>query len=475
MLERFANETFRNSSPSWANACVGNNGSPGIVDYAEGFANAANVLLEQVLENRGLKHSTDTFVYPICFNMRHAVELYLKAAIGVFPSLVHHDIRLADIDVETSHNIGRLWNYFKEHAAKIDRRYLDLIAQLDRGIADFAEVDATGQVFRYPFDTDNQKHLTQLAIINLGVLWKKFKLLVEKLKDLNRLGARLVDEYRYKTYTANLSRFDLICVAYSLPPRADWPTSVFTDAKNDICSRFGLSGQEFSKAVKIIERNLEMAALIDAPKPFLHLTVTHLQLFFDSWRDYHDLDKMRRQFKGVPNDVDALIKEAESYGAFDLRDILDDKRDVRMTAWPRLSNEVTPEAFGELSAMFYFSRDRLHYSEAFERERDYSIRDFLAKRSSGEDEFRHSVFHLIEKTSALEHVANTLRFFGKLDAVADLLERCELTDYTAQILEESSIWMQSRYMEATEAMGEVLKHPSCEQLAPKRPADGAGR
>ncbi|TCK96985.1 hypothetical protein B0G74_3686 [Paraburkholderia sp. BL9I2N2] len=464
MPKRFENETFRNSAPSWANACVGNNGSPGIVDYAEGFANAANVLLEQVLEHRGLKHSTDTFVYPICFNMRHAIELYLKAAIGLMPALLHHDIRLTDVDVDTSHNIGRLWDYIKEHATNIDRRYWDLITQLDRGIADFAEVDATGQVFRYPFDRDNQKHLTQLAIINLGVLWTNFKVLIERLKSLSRLGEQLVEEYRYKTYTSHLSRFDLICVAYRLPPRGDWPTAAFADAKDDIRARFKLSGKEFSKAVEIIEGNLEMAALIDKPQPFRHLTETQLQMFFDSWRDYHDLDKMRRRFNGIPNDVDAAIKEAETFEAFDLRDILDDKRDVRMTAWPHLSKEVTPEAFGELSAMFYFARDRLRYSEAFERQREFSIRDFVAKRAAGEDEFRHSVFHLLEKTSALEHVSNTLRFFGRLDIAASLLKRCELAEYSEQILEESSIRMRARHEEASASMGVAVRHPSCERL-----------
>ncbi len=52
------NSTFRGAAPTWANACVGNNGSPGIIDYAEGFADAATVLLDQVLADH-IRYKTD--------------------------------------------------------------------------------------------------------------------------------------------------------------------------------------------------------------------------------------------------------------------------------------------------------------------------------------------------------------------------------------------------------------------------------
>ena len=47
-MTRF-NSTFRGSTPSTFNACVGNNGSPDYWDYAAGFSQAADVLINQVL------------------------------------------------------------------------------------------------------------------------------------------------------------------------------------------------------------------------------------------------------------------------------------------------------------------------------------------------------------------------------------------------------------------------------------------
>lgn len=64
--------------PTWANACVGDNGAPGAIDYAEGFASAANTLLDSAISNQGINLRVDTLVYPVCFTMRHAIELFLK-------------------------------------------------------------------------------------------------------------------------------------------------------------------------------------------------------------------------------------------------------------------------------------------------------------------------------------------------------------------------------------------------------------
>jgi hypothetical protein len=111
------NATFRGDEPTWANACVGENGDPQINEYASGFASAANLLLDQVISNRGLTLYVDTFIYPICFNMRHAVELFLKSAAASLGRLV--EIRRTSIpkfDMTGSHDLGKIWAYVKDHA-----------------------------------------------------------------------------------------------------------------------------------------------------------------------------------------------------------------------------------------------------------------------------------------------------------------------------------------------------------------------
>ena len=61
------------------NACVGNNGGPyDLYDYAKGYFDATKTLLAHVRDEGNL---IDLIVYPICFNFRHAIELYIKYVI----------------------------------------------------------------------------------------------------------------------------------------------------------------------------------------------------------------------------------------------------------------------------------------------------------------------------------------------------------------------------------------------------------
>lgn len=464
MPYHFSNNTFMNSSPAWANACVGDNGSPGIVEYAEGFASAAQVLLEQVLRHRGLKYPTDTFVYPICFNMRHAIELYLKAAIASLESLAHHGYRLPEVDLETSHDIGRLWDYFKEQSITIDRRYRASVTLLDSDVRDFAEVDATGQVFRYPFGRENQKHLTELSIINLGVLWRKFTALIENLKQLSRQGARLEDEYRYKTYTAHLSRFDLVCIAYWLPPRDSWKEERFNAIKSEIRQHFKISSNEFSRAIKVIEKNIEMSALIEAPQPLLHLRPTQLHTLFDTWLKLHSLDKFKTRLSDASQGAERLT-DVEIYG--DDHNWLEELREtarIRKETWPTLAESIAPEAFGEIKALFYFSRNSMRYSEEFLRERDIFVRDFVRAQAADDAKFRQLAFHFLNKTSVVEHVLNTLRFFGHLEMVAEVLHRYELIDSATHLLEDSSRWLRDCRAQASEVLPVATRQPANEKF-----------
>lgn len=465
MSHKFANETFRNAEPSWANACVGDNGSPDIVDYAEGFANAAQVLLEQVLRHRGLKYPTDTFVYPICFNMRHAIELYIKAAIESLRPLVHHNYRLPDIDVQTSHDIGKLWRHFKEHAIALDSRYKTVIEPLDTAISDFAKIDATGQVFRYPFGQENQKHLTDLAIINLGVLWKKFPVLIDGLKTLNYQGNVLGDEYRHGTYTARLSRFDLVCIAYQLPPRAAWDTEELDVAKAEIRKRFNISSNELSRAVKVIEGNIEMAAIIEAPLPLAHVKTTQLTLYFDSWCKFIDLDDLKKRYVRVSDGNDALLDAEVGNDDSGILAEIRARAALRAEIWPRLMTDMSPEALGEMRALYYFSRDNSRHTEEFERVRELSIRDLVADRDAGEARLRQSAFYLMDKPLALEHVLNSLLFFGHIDVVNDMLRRYELLSYASELLEHTLRRFSCRHRQASEAMNRDLRHPANELFA----------
>ena len=54
-----SNTTFHGGNPTWANACVGENGFPEYWEYAKGFSQAATILIDTALQRRGLEPGRD--------------------------------------------------------------------------------------------------------------------------------------------------------------------------------------------------------------------------------------------------------------------------------------------------------------------------------------------------------------------------------------------------------------------------------
>ena len=157
-----SNTTFLGSDPIWANACVGDNGYINYLTYAEGFSKAANLILDHLLQNNG--NDIDSFIYPVCFNMRHSIELRIKGAIEEIDQLAKiKELQLPLFNLAGSHDIGNIWNYFRQNSELLDLRFKDLNDLLDQTIIDIAEIDSTGQTFRYPFDKFH--HPTKHVII----------------------------------------------------------------------------------------------------------------------------------------------------------------------------------------------------------------------------------------------------------------------------------------------------------------------
>ncbi|HDY8141509.1 TPA: hypothetical protein RQL16_004359 [Vibrio vulnificus] len=195
---RKKNATFCGGEPTWANACVGDNGSPSYVEYAMSFSKAANLIIDQVLKTRDIDLSVDEVFYPVCFNMRHSIELRLKGATGAIEALEAIG-KMISVEVEFnysgSHDLGNIWAFFKGTSENVDMRYKNVNDQIEPTILDVAEIDATGQTFRYAFDIDSQRHLTEVQIINFVVLKVKFNALEKGLDSLLSLTEHLTEEY----------------------------------------------------------------------------------------------------------------------------------------------------------------------------------------------------------------------------------------------------------------------------------------
>ncbi|NWO06840.1 MAG: hypothetical protein HLX50_14440, partial [Alteromonadaceae bacterium] len=346
------NTTFIGSAPTWANACVGENGLPGYWDYAKGFSQAATILIDLVLSERGLEHSVDEMVYPVCFNMRHSVELRLKGAISEL--ILIEKIRCRDLqfDLAGSHDIGNIWSFFAEKARAADDRYDPIIRRLDTKITDFAEVDATGQTFRYPLDNESQKHLVDVAVINFVVLKRSFGELEAALDDLHRLNKYLYDEYRCGSFTKRLSRKNLFEIASFLPPRTTWASDSLSTTKELLKKNFNIGSKELSDSIKLIESHFELAPAIEITIPLLGVEEAYIEEFFSYWFKHHDL----------PSDKALIEAEASEWGSGEMFEAIVKAAKTRAEVWEAVKSNLTPEKLAGLSALFYFARD-LDFSE----------------------------------------------------------------------------------------------------------------
>lgn len=412
------NRTFRGFEPTWANACVGDNGSPQIIDYANGFAAAANILLNQVIEDEGIHHYVDDLVYPIGFNIRHAVELRLKATAISLKQLSSYLSRIPDFDLNGSHDIGLIWKYIKEHSEKLDKRYKPLITKLDRYIFDIATIDATGQVFRYPFNTENKKHLVDVAVINLVLLKYKFSKLEVYLGELHSLNTELLEEYSLNSYTPNLSRAELFELAKMLPHRNEWGETNFDEVKQNIKSKFGISSNELSKAINIIKSHFELAQYIHATPILPHTHLPLLAQFLDCWTKLHDLEKIKS-----PKSVRISDKDFRTGGI----DGMIERSEIKEECWTRLAPVINPHFISEITALYYFGYDS-KYTENFHRHFDSSLSEIDRNFQGYPSLFKQAVLHILTKTNGLENILYSLYRLGQINLAESIYIRYELGD-----------------------------------------------
>lgn len=419
------NKTFMGGEPTWANACVGDNGAPGAIDYAEGFATAANALLDSAIADRGLGLPVDTLVYPVCFTMRHAIELFLKKAIDDLT--VIGTLRGSAVPVfnkVASHDLGLIWSYVKTQAPTTDERLVNLVNALDEYVADVANIDATGQVFRYPSDLDNKKHLTSVGLINFVVLKRRFNQIQSLLGDLNRTMVDLIEEYRWGTFTKNLSRLQLRKIAFELPARSKWVEAFFDQVKDHLKTKYKVSSNELSQAIKLIERRHEMATCIGVQVPIPGLSVASLERFFDKWCE--------------ANDVQLVINPPPPriHSSSDIAEALRDDRS-RQDLGNALANEIDPDEYAAIQALFYFENE-VPFSEAFERLLAIYLEE-AGHHKANLPAFRRSLAKMMGNIKVFDRILYSLDFLGQTVALDVVIKRYGLEPARVRLLEKSTL------------------------------------
>ncbi|TCU74906.1 hypothetical protein EDE08_103121 [Bradyrhizobium sp. R2.2-H] len=157
------------------NACVGNNGGPyDLYDYAWRYFEGTRLLL---IDAKVPGATIDVLVYPICFNFRHAVELYIKYIIADLGR-----VKGTGQQYRTGHTLLRNWRKAEKLLGAIDYTAEDA-ALFEQVVAHIEEVDPTGQTFRYPESIKYDQHLKDWPSINLAVLEHNYTRLFAVAKD----------------------------------------------------------------------------------------------------------------------------------------------------------------------------------------------------------------------------------------------------------------------------------------------------
>lgn len=410
------NSTFCGADPTWANACVGNNGSPGYVEYAVGFSSAANVLIDQVISGRGLELSVDDLIYPVCFNMRHSVELRLKGAIEELTHIASAKGQVLSFDLTGSHDIGNIWRFFKEQSELLDERYVDLNAEVGPTICDIAEVDATGQVFRYPESNESNKHLTDVSLINFYRIKEKFGELERGLDSLHRVNIWLREEYSQGTFTAKFSRPMLYSLARDLPPKKSWTDISFIATKSSLMAKYGVSSGELSRAIGKVKGHYFLASLIGEPLPIKGVTREQIFEFFDLWVPQnphvqgHEGDEVSGYSKeNVKQFIKGVVARAEE----------------ARTVWNTFSQTLSPEYLAGVNTLFYFARDKT-YVEFYDRLYARELAESKAYFSWGGDHAKDSFMHVFKKTNAMRNILISLYALGHIDLAEEVVGRYDI-------------------------------------------------
>lgn len=168
-MKKYSHNSIFGPGPNPAlNACVGDNGGPYRYNaYGEGFFHGGQYIIDAIKQG---KWTIDLLIYPAVFNFRHGIELYLKHFLELLESLSDGD----RVEIKRTHNLIDNWDAFNEALSEleIDEIGTQDIENASKIIHNFISIDPSGQVFRYPEDIKGNRHLTDLAVINVEILFK---------------------------------------------------------------------------------------------------------------------------------------------------------------------------------------------------------------------------------------------------------------------------------------------------------------
>lgn len=143
---RKGDSPFTRSARPFDNAKVALHAHERLVMMITGYKLAADLMVERTKVEA---YDRDALVYPVLFNYRQFIELWLKSIIAAYGPTV-------DIEANwKSHNLTKLWNSFSD---VLEAYEIDDPTGANPVVADvvnqFANVDPDSFSYRYPVDTN---------------------------------------------------------------------------------------------------------------------------------------------------------------------------------------------------------------------------------------------------------------------------------------------------------------------------------
>ncbi|MBN3059744.1 DUF3775 domain-containing protein [Pectobacterium odoriferum] len=383
----------------WLNACVGTNGFPDSLTYAEGYLNTPEILTDYIINNNK-RGEVDLLVYPIVYSARHGIELSLKTILVDMAKLRGIDISI--FEITKIHSIKKLWDITNDIAIKTDIRLLYMSTKINSYILDFIAIDDTAQTFRYPESNVGTTHLEQTPIINLVRFIVFFKKLKKGLKEIINITSDLKGEYQTGTFTDKLSRRDLIKLAKILGGRDSWESTLTSDKKKKLKLKFNLdSNKQLIKAIDKIQANRYLSSLIEVEFPLKHLDKNILILFKRVWYKIHLKNALKKNniFRDPLSDLGTTLSDISTD---DFLDYIHLKQHINTTYLPLFSEEQ----LADLTTLIIMGRQYNQYhAEDYEKELEQNLKDAYQDKKEA---FRY----IFDNAAALLYIRRALKLLG---------------------------------------------------------------
>jgi len=165
---------------------VGPNPSDAFNVFARAYRSAADCVAESLLER---VRFASYEAYPVVFLYRHAFELSVKHAIYKSAELAeYHNVAGLSAALDNSHDLERLAGIARKALLAVfprDTSLVRMLSRISRTSREFAALDPSSFVFRYPIDTRGRDSRKRNCTISLRLLATHMSAVLEDLDTIN--------------------------------------------------------------------------------------------------------------------------------------------------------------------------------------------------------------------------------------------------------------------------------------------------